>query len=106
MSAQLIPIHAGPSPAIPVARPVILVGRHPDCDCRIDVPQVSRRHCCLAMAYDRLVIPHLGDWIARWQQINHFSGAAAFDVRGLSYFTFGLALYLTVLLRARRSANI
>jgi len=60
MSAQLVPIKAGTTPSIPIARPVLLVGRHVECDFRIDVPQVSRRHCCLAMAYDRLVIRDLG----------------------------------------------
>ncbi len=57
-------------------------------------------------AYDRLAIPQLGDWIAHLQQTGHWRGVAAFDVRGLSYLTFGLALYLTVLLRARRSGNV
>jgi pSer/pThr/pTyr-binding forkhead associated (FHA) protein len=60
MSAQLVPINAGSAPAIPILRPVVLVGRHLECDFRIEVPQVSRRHCCLAMAYDRLVIRDLG----------------------------------------------
>ncbi|MCX6049931.1 MAG: ABC transporter permease [Chloroflexi bacterium] len=56
--------------------------------------------------YDRLVIPQVGDWLAHLQQTGHLAVAAAFDVRGLSYLSFGLALYLTVLLRARRSANV
>lgn len=43
--------------------------------------------------YDRLVIPVLGDLIAR---------SGVFDIRQLSYLTFGLALYLTVLWRAFR----
>ena len=60
MAAQLVPLNAGSAPAIPIVRPVILIGRHLECDFRIDVPQVSRRHCCLAMAYDRLVIRDLG----------------------------------------------
>jgi predicted component of type VI protein secretion system len=60
MSAQLVPLNAGSAPAIPILRPVILIGRHLECDFRIDVPQVSRRHCCLAMAYDRLVVRDLG----------------------------------------------
>lgn len=60
MSAQLVPIIAGSAPAIPIARPVILIGRHLECDVRIESPQVSRRHCCLALAYDRLVIRDLG----------------------------------------------
>ena len=60
MSAQLVPIKAGSAPPVAISRPVILIGRHPECDVRIDSPQVSRRHCCLAMAYDRLVIRDLG----------------------------------------------
>ena len=60
MSAQLVPINAGSAPPVLISRPVILIGRHPECDVRIDSPQVSRRHCCVAMAYDRLVIRDLG----------------------------------------------
>jgi pSer/pThr/pTyr-binding forkhead associated (FHA) protein len=60
MPAQLVPIGVGPVPTILLSRPVILIGRHPECDVRIDLPQISRRHCCVAMAYDRLVIRDLG----------------------------------------------
>jgi len=60
MSAQLVPIHGGSFPPVPISRPVILIGRHPECDVRIDSPQVSRRHCCVALAYDRMVIRDLG----------------------------------------------
>jgi branched-chain amino acid transport system permease protein len=41
--------------------------------------------------YDRLVIPALGDAIAR---------SGLFDIRQFSYLSFGLALYLTVLWRS------
>ena len=62
MSARLVPLNLGPAnaPVISLQRPVVLVGRHPECDVRIDVPEVSRRHCCLAMAYDRVMIRDLG----------------------------------------------
>ncbi len=60
MSTQLIPLVADSAPTVLVSRPVILIGRHPECDVRIDSPQVSRRHCCLALAYDRLIIRDLG----------------------------------------------
>lgn len=61
MSARLLPLsHAGVAPLISLQRPVVLVGRHPDCDVRIDLPQMSRRHCCLALAYDRLLLRDLG----------------------------------------------
>ena len=45
---------------IALHRPVLLIGRHLDCDVRIDSPKISRRHCCLAMAYDRVLIRDLG----------------------------------------------
>jgi predicted component of type VI protein secretion system len=41
-------------------RPVLLVGRHSECDVRIELPQISRRHCCVALAYDRYTIRDLG----------------------------------------------
>jgi pSer/pThr/pTyr-binding forkhead associated (FHA) protein len=36
------------------------VGRHSESDVRLDSPKISRRHCCLAMAYDRVLIRDLG----------------------------------------------
>ena len=58
--AQLVPIRAGSAAPIQVPRPVILIGRHAECDVRINSSEISRRHCCLAMAYDRLIIRDLG----------------------------------------------
>src|SRR3954470_7688223 len=60
MSARLVPLTPGTAPTIPLQRPVLLIGRHPECDVRIDLPKVSRRHCCIALAYDRLIIRDLG----------------------------------------------
>jgi pSer/pThr/pTyr-binding forkhead associated (FHA) protein len=60
MSAQLVPLNAGSTPSVPIVKPVLLIGRHPECDIRIDSPQISRRHCCVAIAYDRVVIRDLG----------------------------------------------
>jgi predicted component of type VI protein secretion system len=60
MTYQLIPVDPSSRPAIPVHRPVLLIGRHPECDVRLDFPKISRRHCCLALAYDRVVIRDLG----------------------------------------------
>jgi pSer/pThr/pTyr-binding forkhead associated (FHA) protein len=37
-----------------------LIGRHVDCDVRLESPKISRRHCCLAIAYDRVLIRDLG----------------------------------------------
>ncbi len=52
-------------------------------------------------AYDVIVIPLLGGLLAQFQTGDLRFGSA-FDARGLSYLNFGLALYLTVWLRARR----
>ncbi len=60
MSFRLIPLLKGTAPIITLHRPVLLVGRHVDCDIRLDSPKISRRHCCLAMAYDRVLIRDLG----------------------------------------------
>ncbi|MBL8058511.1 MAG: hypothetical protein JNK29_17540 [Anaerolineales bacterium] len=55
----------------------------------------------LVGGYDRVVIPLLGAFLAQFQAADQRFGSA-FDPRGLSYLNFGLALYLTVLFRARR----
>jgi predicted component of type VI protein secretion system len=60
MSFRLVPLIRGTGPLIVLHRPVLLIGRHLECDVRIDSPKVSRRHCCLAMAYDRVLIRDLG----------------------------------------------
>jgi predicted component of type VI protein secretion system len=60
MTYQLIPVDKGSSAPIPVNRPVLLIGRHPECDFRIDLAKISRRHCCVALAYDRIFVRDLG----------------------------------------------
>jgi predicted component of type VI protein secretion system len=60
MSFRIVPLVKGSAPAIALYRPVLLIGRHLDCDVRIDSPKVSRRHCCVATAYDRVLIRDLG----------------------------------------------
>lgn len=55
----------------------------------------------LISGYDKLFIPWFGDILARLQPGNLHVGAAP-DIRGLSYLTFGLAIYLTILFRARQ----
>lgn len=60
MTYQLIPADKGSSPPIPVHRPVLLIGRHPECDFRLDLPKISRRHCCVALAYEKIFVRDLG----------------------------------------------
>ena len=46
---------------VPLDRPVLFVGRHPDCDVRpAGTAKVSRRHCCVVDASGRLRVRDLG----------------------------------------------
>ena len=60
MSFRIVPLVKGTAPLIALYRPVLLIGRHLECDVRIESPKISRRHCCVAMAYDRVLIRDLG----------------------------------------------
>jgi pSer/pThr/pTyr-binding forkhead associated (FHA) protein len=60
MSFRLVPLTPGEAPAIPLQRPILLLGRHGDCDIRLSQSRISRIHCCLALAYDRVLIRDLG----------------------------------------------
>jgi hypothetical protein len=60
MPARLVPLNDPNGAPIPLQRPVLLIGRHPECDVRLERPQISRRHCCVALAYDRMTIRDLG----------------------------------------------
>jgi branched-chain amino acid transport system permease protein len=51
--------------------------------------------------YDKTIIPQLADWLALIWPKNAFIGSVP-DIRGASFFNFGIVLYLTVLLRARK----
>lgn len=58
MPAQLVALNEGPS--IWLDKPILLVGRHPECDIQIDSRKISRRHCCIAQVSDYLVVRDLG----------------------------------------------
>jgi pSer/pThr/pTyr-binding forkhead associated (FHA) protein len=45
---------------IALYRAVVMVGRHRRCDVRIASPRVSRRHCCLALDCDGVLVRDLG----------------------------------------------
>src|SRR5262249_55644177 len=57
MPAQLVALGDGPS--ILVDKPILLLGRHPECDIQIDSRKISRRHCCIAQVEDYLVVRDL-----------------------------------------------
>jgi predicted component of type VI protein secretion system len=58
MPAQLVALTEGPS--ILLDKPILLFGRHPECDIQIDSRKISRRHCCIAQVSDYLVVRDLG----------------------------------------------
>jgi predicted component of type VI protein secretion system len=58
MPAQLLALDIGPS--ILLDKPILLLGRHPECDIHIDSRKISRRHCCIAQVSDYLIIRDLG----------------------------------------------
>ena len=58
MPAQLVALHDGPS--ILLDKPILLLGRHPECDIQIGSRKISRRHCCIAQVGESLVVRDLG----------------------------------------------
>ena len=60
MTLKLTPLIKGVGSVVVLQRPVYLVGRDDECDVRLELSKVSRLHCCLATAYDRLLIRDLG----------------------------------------------
>jgi pSer/pThr/pTyr-binding forkhead associated (FHA) protein len=58
MPAHLLSLADGPS--ILIDKPILLFGRHEECDVQLNSKKVSRRHCVLAQLSDYLVIRDLG----------------------------------------------
>jgi predicted component of type VI protein secretion system len=58
MPAQLLALTDGPS--ILLDKPILLLGRHGECDVQLNSRKVSRRHCCIAQVKDYLVVRDLG----------------------------------------------
>src|ERR687885_2239056 len=58
MPVRLVALDEGPD--IPVDRAMVIVGRHPQCDARLDSIRVSRRHCCMTEDNGEVVVRDLG----------------------------------------------
>jgi pSer/pThr/pTyr-binding forkhead associated (FHA) protein len=58
MPAHLLSLTDGPS--ILIDKPILLFGRHEECDIQLNSKKVSRRHCCVAQVHDYLVVRDLG----------------------------------------------
>ena len=58
-------------PDITLDRPLVVVGRHPRCDARLDSDRVSRRHCVVTKDAHGVVVRDLGStngtWINGWR---------------------------------------
>src|SRR6267142_804350 len=57
MSPLLVALTDGPN--ISLDKPILLVGRHQECDVQIPSRKVSRRHCCIAQVHDYVVVRDL-----------------------------------------------
>ncbi len=57
MPPVLVALTEGPN--IPLDKPILLVGRHQECDVQIPSRKISRRHCCIAQVHDYVVIKDL-----------------------------------------------
>jgi predicted component of type VI protein secretion system len=55
---HLVALSEGPN--LPLDKPIVLIGRHQECDIQIPSRKISRRHCCIAQVNDHLVIRDLG----------------------------------------------
>lgn len=51
---------------IPLDRLLVVVGRHRRCDARIDSARVSRRHCCLGLETNGVLVRDLGSTNGTW----------------------------------------
>jgi pSer/pThr/pTyr-binding forkhead associated (FHA) protein len=58
MPAQLVALTEGPT--ILLDKPILLLGRHAECDIQLNSRKISRRHCCIAQVSNYLVVRDLG----------------------------------------------
>jgi len=58
MPARLVALDEGSD--IPLDRTMVVVGRHPQCDARLDSLRVSRHHCCMTQDHGEVVVRDLG----------------------------------------------
>lgn len=58
MTARLVALDEGPD--IVLDRAMVVVGRHPACDARLDSLRVSRHHCCMMQESGEVVVRDLG----------------------------------------------
>jgi predicted component of type VI protein secretion system len=57
MVPRLVALKEGPT--LLVDKPILLIGRHQECDVQIPSRKISRKHCCIAQVDDHLVVRDL-----------------------------------------------
>jgi len=58
MPVRLVALDEGPD--ILLDRAMVVVGRHPQCDARLDSLRISRHHCCMTQDQNDVVVRDLG----------------------------------------------
>src|SRR3954471_14853322 len=58
MPVRLVALDEGPD--ILMDRAMVVVGRHPQCDARLESLRVSRHHCCMTQDQGEVVVRDLG----------------------------------------------
>src|SRR3954464_1844956 len=58
MPIRLVALDEGPD--ILLDRAMVVVGRHPQCDARLDSLRISRHHCCMTQDQNEVVVRDLG----------------------------------------------
>jgi hypothetical protein len=58
MATRLVALDEGSD--IPLDRAMVVVGRHPQCDARLDSLRVSRHHCCMTNDHGEVLVRDLG----------------------------------------------
>jgi hypothetical protein len=58
MPVRLVALDEGPD--ILMDRAMVVVGRHPQCDARLDSLRISRHHCCMTQDQNDVVVRDLG----------------------------------------------
>ena len=73
MAILLKPLQGG-RPII-LDKPILLIGRHPDCDVILkNSGKISRKHCCVALVDNRFVVRDLDSMNGVWvngERVNH-----------------------------------
>jgi pSer/pThr/pTyr-binding forkhead associated (FHA) protein len=73
MTIVLKPLQGG-RPII-LDKPILLIGRHPDCDVILkNSGKISRKHCCVALVDNRFVVRDLDSMNGVWvngERVNH-----------------------------------